>query len=311
VTFVVIIACFHAWLSLFRRNMRTASELTAFTKATVVTRADYRGLSDHRPNVHCLKAPDGSVLKIGTWNVLNPKYVMYANMTPPPGKELPSFCTVDDQAGLENLPQFAPEVQVERAALVVESILAFFTEHPTRTVLCLQEAWPELEEKLSASGRCTALNLESTASFCLTLISSDLEFEKTMSLNCGHAFKLRGSTYTIANFHLCFDTSASNAAVKEALERGANIILGDFNVQTKPISAATIAEGSNLTLEEYVAALGIDDIKFLPHPDGWTVFNVRKNLAENREQNQDHFDNIMLMGVQAEAEPIDFNPRFY
>jgi len=291
--------------------MKTAKELTELVAKTTAERSEYRGLSDHRPNVHRFDFPDGTILRIGTWNVLNPEYTPAINGIPLPGKDLPFYCSnMNEQAGLEELPQFAPKNESARQEKILSAIKDFFGTHKERTVLCLQEAWPDLQAKIAETGLCKVLNTTEWRSFTLTLISPDLDFVDSTALYYGHGFKLAGFDHAIANLHLPFPTDKSLTEVKAALEWGSKIILGDYNIQTKPISEPTIAEGGRLTLEQYVEELKPRDATFAAHPEGWTIFNTRRNIATNQEQNQDHFDNIMFLDLSAKAEFIPFDPQF-
>lgn len=290
----------------------TATELTELAAQSVTDRNAYRGLSDHRPNVHQLSFGEDSSLIIGTWNVLHPNYTPAINGIPLPGKELPTYCkNMEDQAGLEHLPQFDPKNASQREDKIFSAIETFFKDHPQRTVLCLQEVWPGLLERLSATGLCSPLRTTDYECFSLTLVSPDLEYTGNIDLYVGHAFRLKDFPLAIANLHLPFNTDKSLAYVKQALEWGAQIILGDYNVQTKPIAEDVINEGGGLTITQYAEALVPGrNVTFAAHPEGWTIFGVRRNFAQNREQNQDHFDNIMFIDVVARSEPVQFDPQF-
>ena len=111
---------------------------------------------------------------------------------------------------------------------------------------------------------------------------------------------------------MCLKTKIQNGTFQDILGAGNSLILGDFSIQTAPISPKPIQEENTMTLKEIVETLApkYGPITFAPHPEGWTNWNALKNIAINKEANHDHFDNIMAVGFLVICEPIAFDPQF-
>lgn len=283
--------------------MFTAKQLTEKVALSRADRANYLGVSDHCAHAQRFTFPSKLQLIIGTLNVLNPAYVYYQSGIPPEGTEIPSWLNMETQAGLEHCPSSDPKRQVERENIIFASILEFVLQHPT-VVLCLQECWPELDRKLRNSAE--------TLGF--TVLSEYDEWKSFRLMVMRGNFTVHGKQavgiedVVVYNVHLPFATEKTIAEVAACgqIPSHYDFVVGDFNVQTKPLSASLIEEGvCTETLTQFAEHFSCST--FALHPRGWTNWNVRKNCA-TPEENWDHFDNIMLISVYpVEVEAIDWN----
>lgn len=270
--------------------------------------AQYRGLSDHRISVGRFvpQNPDVPSFLLGTFNALNPFFVKNMNNFDCDEYPFPGIGPKDlsQGAGLDKSLCALPELYHERWDRVLEMILDFM--QPFR-ILCIQECWKDLELQLSrhCAGRfemfAQAVPL-SKKSYNLTLVGCGLREYVTLGASTERSLtvKFTGNDVLIHNVHLPFKTADAHATVKEclAMEYGAgHLFVGDFNVQTQPLNPEIIREGVNTeTLEEFVKHYLPVVPSFLPHPEHWTNWNVRKNCVVP-ERNWDHFDNIMWMTI--------------
>jgi hypothetical protein len=287
--------------------MKSAKELTAIVAESKADRENFKGVSDHCPHAQLLefrkgeRFPNGLKFVLATFNVLNPAYMFYQNGITLDGTPLPAWLKMEDQAGLEHLPSSDPRLQPERELRVRASIAAFVKQHKT-AVVCLQECWRGLYEGLVLDLRDCVFFKDQTSekSFRLTIVRGLPDCE-TVNPECT---SIRFARHIIVhNVHMAFATQKSIDQVKTCLAmplRDAmlpvahchHFIVGDFNVQTQPLSERVKEEGvCTETLVEF--ASHFNDPLFLVHPSGWTNWNVRKNCA-NPDKNWDHFDNIML-----------------
>jgi len=315
--------------------MKTARELTDIVASLspAPDRTQYHGVSDHVWHAQKFRfggdGPDSFVITLGTANVLSPKWVFYHNGIPEEGTALPGWFKLENQAGLENAPFADPRRQRERQNRIYVSILEFMTSN-SNAVLCLQECWPELETRLHDAQLNCCYNIFSQQtgkeSYSLTLVSQALPHELQPSSRAHGvvAVSLYGGAILVNNVHMSFSTQTSVAIVDECLYDAAaaasrwnaaaasswNFIVGDFNVQTQPLSEEVRTEGECTdTLVEFAARFR--QPLFAVHPSGWTIWNVRMNCAE-REKNWDHFDNIMLLRATPDVpiptvEPVDWD----
>lgn len=287
--------------------MKSAKELTAIVAEAKADRANFKGVSDHTPHAQLVEFPKGlrfpNSLKfvLATFNVLNPAYMFYQNGIPLDGKPLPDWLKMEDQAGLEDLLSSDPLLQPERELRVRASITAFVKQHKS-VVVCLQECWRGLYEDLALDLQdCLFFkDLSSDKSFRLTIVRGLPDCEIINSERTSIKFARH---VIVHNVHMAFATQKSIDQVKnclamperpvwDAIAQCHHFIVGDFNVQTQPLSVKVKEEGvCTETLEDF--AKHFNDPLFAVHPRGWTNWNVRKNCA-TPEKNWDHFDNIML-----------------
>jgi len=277
--------------SFYSQNMKTAKELAAIVASTKVDRDKYNSVSDHVLHAQRFTI-DGNTFVLATFNVTNPDYMCYMNGVPAAGKALPSwFSGLDNQFGLENRPLSDPNRQEERETIIKNSLQDLINSEEN-IVLCIQECWDDLYEHLvNEPGGIFGSRDSSSRSFRAIIWTCNFQ-----------AYLIQPTvlkifeTITIHNVHLPFKTEDVHTALKDIirLSDGLTFIVGDFNVQTQVISENTLKEGSTDTLQELVQKLNASTILFAVHPNGWSNWNVRKNCAD-RENNRDHFDNIMLV----------------
>ena len=291
-------------LRIHSTKMFTALQLTKLVaESKACSQINYKSPSDHKSHAQRVKVSNGNEefeIVVATFNVLNPKYVLYQSGIPPKGKELPSWINMETQAGLEQAPASDPKRQAERVSIIFEGILTLFRQHQ-KVVLCIQECWPELAARLFLQkknyGFEFAQNVSlKTNNFCLTIISSSLEYEFENEMVI-----LKTPGIAVANVHLGFSTKENMLKISDLISRNVMpylFVVGDFNIQTRPLSKEIGQEGvCTAILEQIAKAIQVVDgctPLFGAHADGWTNWNVRKNCLEP-EKNWDHFDNIMLL----------------
>ena len=289
--------------------MLTAKALTELVAQAKPDRAAYCGVSDHMPHVQQISYKRQTFV-LGTFNVLNPAFMYYQNGVPPPGESLPKQFRLEDQRGLEHLPSSQPERQTEREAIILNAILDFMKK-TERTVLCLQECWSGLTNGLLLQKESIGFEVIVGCpiyekSYNVTLVSKQLEY--TVVNNTKKSITIELGSMAISNVHLEFSSIATLALLKKLLQEPAGAehhwVVGDFNVQTQPLSPALIYEQVNTATLCDVAQNIMYETKrepwFAVHPRRWTNWNNRANCSRH-EQNAEHFDNLMLVSSEPAA----------
>jgi len=297
-------------------KMLNASQLTKrVAESTACSKKDYKTPSDHKPHAQHIKvlnyAGDFDFV-LATFNVLNPKYVMYQSGVPPEGKQLPDWIDMKTQAGLEEAPSSDPSRQVEREKVILEGIKRLFDTNEN-VVLCIQECWPKLAAELFVSDISNQFEIVQDISlkkgnFCLTIISKTINYRFHDDL-----LVILDSGVAIANVHLGFSSKDNMLKINQLLHQNVLpwlFVVGDFNIQTRPLSKKIEEEGvCTATLENFANVIqNVDEIEplFGVHPDGWTNWNLAKNCF-NPEKNWDHFDNIMLLSKHPKS--VSMEPK--
>ena len=292
-------------------------ELVAAVLANPASPLEYNGLSDHKLHCQTLTTPTGEKLHIGTWNVMNKHWLSYCNGV----GDLPDYIKMEDQAQLESRPFCFPENQDKRQKRIVETIVCLFDsfgDDVVPTVLCLQECYTELYADLvraSLNGTRFTVGCNQdpqSKDFCMFLVSGVVQTGFTPLKNGGVlGIRLGNRQIHIANVHMSFFTEENHKAVVELLNEvpacGGLLLVGDTNIQCKPLSKMLLEEGKcTETLQQFVDWIcNTTPIRprFCIHESGSTCFNVVKNCADppyGRDNlayryNNDHFDHIILM----------------
>ena len=293
--------------------------------------SEFKGISDHLPHAQAWLFGDFR-LELLTFNVLNPKWMCYCNMIPPlPWPDM----KVEEQFGLEKAPFCQPENAERRFDLLAITILSFIHDSvesmpPGKqfgVVITLQECWPALAkalqektpERLTKGARVelhTATGVDPTTkeNFALTLVITNVPFA-TVAVEYASTdvviTKLSIDTKTeisLINVHLSFNTIKSLDLMTNVINKADSaviVVAGDWNVQVRNISPATIEEGSSMRLDEYLEHLYADLVLKVSNRSyrgtsfqseiGWTNWNVRKNVAPTESNSFDHFDNILVL----------------
>lgn len=297
--------------------MLTAQQLTDVVAARNPDRSLYRGVSDHIPHcqlVQVVEDKEKLEFVLVTFNVLTPRCVPYMTGIPLPGTEMPKWFTgIEDQFGLEKLPAFQPDAQERRGEAVYAGITRMIDNGwKLPFVICLQECDPVLYGRLKRLQDVHAFHLETSkdpkeTSFCAILVSSSLGWHLDFIHPQWIVISLPKWELVIVSAHLDFSTESNfkhfDSMLAHEQETGM-LICGDFNIQTTPLSPASIKEGKcTMVLTEFAAALesrtGMT-ARFGVHPRGWTNWNIRMNVVD-RERNHDHYDQIMILSRHPEA----------
>jgi hypothetical protein len=307
-------------------NMLTAGELTALVASTHPDRSRFAGVSDHIPHLQDVEITVDDVkhrLVIVSFNVLAPRCVPYMTGIPLPGGTLPGwFSGLENQAGLENVAAFQPENQEERGLLVFQAIAEMIASRDRPPfVICLQECDSVLYARLKNIQELCKFDIETSrppedSCFCATLISRKIVWEKLSTHPQAITISIPALRTTIVNGHLDFSTESNvqhfDTFVGFKGETGL-IVVGDFNIQTGPLSPESLKEGKcTATLTEFTTRLEAKTgltARFAAHPQGFTNWNLKMNCAD-RTRTWDHFDNIMVLTHKPEAfrvEAVDFD----
>lgn len=298
--------------------MKTARELAAIVASTKVNRDIYNGVSDHVLHAQRFTIAEHRFV-LATINVLNPNYMCYVNGIPQEGKTLPKwFSGFDDQFGLEHRPFSDPARQKEREKIITNSLQTLLNEEDN-IVLCIQECWEELYQNLVHGDGVFGSREPDKASF-RAIVWTDGMYAQSIDPTQLRIFAETVLEITIYNVHLPFKTQdlfhQLNRMIRPA--SGKAFVVGDFNIPTQLISVKAHQEGSTHILQELVDELYhlqalFDEFRhpiyFAVHPNGWTNWNLRMNCAD-RENNRDHFDNIMLVCPDPrffKVEPVVWN----
>lgn len=303
--------------------MITAEELTEAVTFIRSDRGAYNGVSDHQPHVQCLVKTGHAPIVCCTFNVLNPRLIGFTSCVRYVGDMLPANITPETQAGLEHIPAVQFGCEDKRQRIIQRELELFMQNNGDRWLLCVQECWKTLRAALLATaarfGAHTVSSPKSrtNSSFAVMVVSKGLEFELQQSEQDSVAVWLFEMQLLVVTAHMNFRTKI-NIELLQKLLHGINcdtLVLGDFNVQTQPLSTAAKQQGATHTLQQLAAWLELQyavQARFALHPSGFTNYNNRINCVWP-EHNEEHMDNIMLLSrapARYSTKAIEFNITF-